>query len=169
MSSDLHSDVRQSSRRALSGEADVRAAVEDVARRATKSLTILTQDLEPSIYDQNSFIEIVKRMVLSRAYSRIRVLVANPHRAVKDGHRLITLGRRLNTYVEFRNVHKDYTDGKDAYVIADDVAIVYRPDASRWEGMTDQFSPAVARRYLAEFDRIWAASIQEPDLRVMHL
>ena len=156
-------------RRVISGHDDVRQAAEEVARLATKSVVIFTHDLEPSIYDQNSFIEIIKRLVLSRAYARIRVLVARPQRAVKDGHKLITLGRRLNSYVEFRNVHKDYMDRTEAYIIADNFAISYRLDATRWDGIADTCSPAVVKRYLADFDRIWAASIQEPELRVVHL
>lgn len=167
--SDKTNKIPTNARRVISGHDDVRQAVEEVARLASKSLVIFTHDLEPSIYDENSFIEIVKRLVLSRAYARIRVLVARPQRAVKDGHRLITLGRRLNSYVEFRNVHKDYMDRTEAYIIADNFAISYRLDASRWDGIADICSPAVAKRYLADFDRIWAASIQEPELRVMHL
>jgi hypothetical protein len=156
-------------RRVISGHDDARQAAEEVARLARKSLVIFTHDLEPSIYDQNSFIEIVKRLVLSRAYARIRVLVARPQRAVKDGHRLVTLGRRLNSYVEFRNIHKDYMDRTEAYIIADDFAISYRLDANRWDGIADTCSPAVAKRYLGDFDAIWAASLQEPELRVVHL
>jgi hypothetical protein len=60
-------------------------------------------------------------------------------------------------------------DRTEAYIIADNFAISYRLDASRWDGIADICSPAVAKRYLADFDRIWAASIQEPELRVMHL
>jgi len=159
----------ENARRVVTGHDDVRVATEEIARLASKSLVIFTQDLEPSIYDQNSFIEIVKRLVLSRAYARIRVLVANPQRAVKDGHKLITLGRRLNSYVEFRNVHKDFKDHHEAYIISDNFAISYRLDASRWDGIADTYSPAVATHYLADFDEIWAASIQEPELRALHL
>lgn len=156
-------------RRVLSGHDDVRQAVEEVARVANRSIVIYTHDLEPSIYDQRSFVDIVKRLVLAKSFARVRVLVANPYKAVKDGHLLVTLGRRLNSYVEFRNVHVDYQGHREAYIISDAMAIAYRLDATRWEGISDTNSPSVAHKYLSEFDEIWAASIQEPELRMMHL
>jgi hypothetical protein len=159
----------ESVRRVLSGHDDVRQAIEEVARIANRSIVIYTHDLEPSIYDQRSFVDIVKRLVLAKSFARVRVLVANPHKAVKDGHLLVTLGRRLNSYVEFRNVHVDYQGRTEAYIISDATAIAYRLDASRWEGISDTYSPGVARKYLKEFDEIWAASIQEPELRMIHL
>lgn len=152
-------------RRLVSSVDEVREAVEDVVSHATRSLAIFTHDLEPKIYDQEGFLEIVKHMVLSRSYARIRVLVVDPMRAIKDGNRFVGLGRRLNTYIEFRNVHEDYRDHPAAFCIADDVALVYRLQASRWEGIADTYEPGKAKKYLRFFDEVWQASEVEPEFR----
>ena len=48
------------------------------------------------------------------------------------GRRLVALGRRLNTFIDFRNLHEDYRkDVHDAYIIADESAVLYRNDRSR--------------------------------------
>ncbi len=154
-----------SSRRVLSSAEEVREAVEEVARSATRSMAIFTHDLEPHIYDQDGFLEIVKHLVLSTSYARIRVLVLDPMRAIKDGNRFVALGRRLNSYIEFRNVHNDYRDHPEAFCIADTSGFVYRLDAGRWDGIADTYEPTIAQRYLRFFDAVWNASDIEPEFR----
>ena len=56
-------------------------------------------------------------MVLKRRYSRIRVLIADPVRAIKNGNQFVYLGRRLNTYIEFRNVREDLRTPPESYCI----------------------------------------------------
>jgi hypothetical protein len=74
-----------------------------VAREAKRRVSIFTHDLEPGIYDDADFLEVIKRLVLSQAYARIRVLIADPTRAIKNGNNFVHLGRRLNTYLEVRH------------------------------------------------------------------
>jgi hypothetical protein len=153
----------------LSTRAEVRAAVVEVASLATRSMVIFTHDLEPDIYDHDDFLETLKRFILARSFARIRVLIVDPSRAMKHGNRFVTIGRRLNSYIEFRNVKEEYRDHPEAFCIADESALVYRVDANRWEGIADTCEPAVARGYLQTFDEIWNASEVSAELRQMHL
>ena len=158
--------AREKGRRwVISTQEEMRLAAIDVASQATRRLSIFTHDLEPGIYDDPDFLEVVKHMVLSRTYSRIRVLIADPNRAIKNGNQFVHLGRRLNTYIEFRNVREDLRTHPEAYCIADDTALVYRLDASRWEGIADTHEPAVAKMYGSNFDEIWQASEVEIEFR----
>ena len=160
----------QGRRWVISGHDETRAAAVEIASQAARSLTIFTQDLEPGIYDHDSFMEVAKRLVLSKRYGRIRLLLADPGRAMRNGNRFVYLARRLNTYIAFRNVHPDYREAHgDAYVIADDQALLYRADASNWEGIADTHAPAVAQRYLTKFDEIWEASEVQAELRDLRL
>ena len=89
----------------------------EVVREASRKVSIFTHDLEPGIYDDPEFLEIVKRLVLSQTYARIRVLIANPARAVKNGNNFVHLGRRLNTYIEFRHVREDLRTHAESWSI----------------------------------------------------
>jgi hypothetical protein len=106
---------------------EVRDAAVKVASCAKRSITILTPDLEPGIYDSPEFLDALKRLVLAKRYARVRVLISEPDRTVRNGNRLIALGRRLNTYLDFRNLHEDYR-GKltGSFIIADETAVLYR-------------------------------------------
>jgi hypothetical protein len=79
------------------------------------------------------------------------------------------MARRLNTYIEFRNVKPEYRTHSEAFLIADEQAIVYRARAESWDGMSDTYEPAVARLYLNTFDTLWNACEIEPELRQLQL
>jgi len=149
----------------ISTRYEMRPAVLEVARAATRKVSIFSHDLEPGIYDNPDFLEVIKRLVLSQSYSRIRVLIADPSRAIKNGNDFVHLGRRLNTYIEFRHVREDLRTHAESFCIADETALVYRLQASRWEGIADTYEPAVAHLYGKMFDEIWLASAVETEFR----
>lgn len=158
--------VRSESRRWIPSTKDeVRNAAVAIANGAKRSLAILTPDLEPGIYDHDDFLDVVKRLVLSKRYAKIRVIVTDPARAIRNGNRFVGVARRLNTYIDLRNAHQDYLGHREALLIADDNALLYRVDAARWEGIADSDDPVVTRRYLDFFDNIWNVSEQGPEFR----
>lgn len=164
------SETRTQGRRwVLSTFEESREAAIQVARVAQRRISIFTQDMDPGIFDYDDFLSAAKRLVLAKSYARIEVLIADPARVVRGGNRLVTLGRRLNTYIEFRNVHENYREHREAFMIADETAVLYRVDASRWEGIADTYEPAVAKRYLGLFHEIWNASVVEQELRELHV
>ena len=99
--------AREKGRRwVISTQEEMRRAAIDVASEASRRLSIFTHDLEPGIYDDPDFLEVVKHLILSQRYARVRVLIADPTRAIKNGNAFVALGRRLNTYIEFRHVRR---------------------------------------------------------------
>lgn len=149
----------------ISTQKEMLEAVIEVSREARRRVSIYTHDLEPGIYDDPDFLEVIKHLVLSQAYARIRVLIADPSRAIKNGNAFVTLGRRLNTYIEFRHVREDLRTHPESFCIADNTALVYRLQASRWEGIADTYEPGVCQHYNAMFDDIWQASEVELEFR----
>ena len=153
----------------ISTQEEMRQAVIKVALEAKRKVSIFTHNLEPGIYDDPELLEIIKRLVLSQTYARIRVLIADPARAVKNGNNFVHLGRRLNTYIEFRHVHEDLRTHSEAFCIADQTALVYRLQAQRWDGITDTYEPAVAKLYGTMFDEIWLESAVEMEFHQLSI
>jgi hypothetical protein len=156
-------------RQVLSTLEEVRAAVVEVVGLANRSLSIMTHDLEPAIYDHDDFLETLKRFILARSFARVRVLIVDPNRVIKTGSRFVNMGRRLNSYIEFRDVKPELREHSQAFCIADEHALVYRARADSWDGMSDTYEPAVARIYLNTFDMLWNACEIEPELRLLQL
>jgi hypothetical protein len=145
---------------------EVRAAVNEIAAGARRLISIYTPDLEPDLYDQTTFLEIIKHFVLTRSFSKVRVLLAEPTRVTRDSNRFVAMGRRLSSCIDIRYVSAQAPPRASAYLIADDQAIMYRMRADTWDGISDVNNPPVARLYLQEFDGIWNASAMDHGLRV---
>jgi hypothetical protein len=146
---------------------EVREASLKVAKSAQRLLSIFTQDLEPLIYGEEPFLEAIKRLVLARSYAKVRVLLADPSRAMVDNNRFLALARRLTSCIDLRAMSPEYPASAGAFIIADDKALVYRLQADRWDGISDMNDPAVVRRYLNFFDEVWQTSMQESQMRQM--
>ena len=137
----------------LTNVAEVRAAVIQVTGVANRTLSIMTHDLEPDVYDHDDFLETLKKFILARTFARVRVLILEPARVVLSASRFVAMGRRLNSYIEFRRVTPDLAAHPEAFFIADEQALVYRARAESWDGMSDTYEPAVARMYLTNSKR----------------
>ena len=150
----------------LTSLAEVRAAVNEIATSAQRLISIYTPDLEPDLYDQTAFLDVIKHFVLTRSFSKVRVLLAEPTRVMRDSNRFVAMGRRLSSCIDIRYVAAQAPQRASAYLIADDKAIVYRMRADTWDGIADANNQPASRLYLQEFDNIWSASFAENGLRV---
>ena len=144
---------------------EYRSAVAEIAKRANRSMSIYTPNLEPLIYDQDMFLEPLKRLVLARGHARLRVLISDPAPVVREGNRFMQMARRLTSFIELRNVPPEFRDNPAAFIIADASAIAYRQQCSKWEGIVEFNDQQIVKRYLAYFDEVWAVSLIQPELR----
>jgi hypothetical protein len=152
-------------RRVVSTLEDYRNAVCEVASGARHSLSIYTPDLEPLLYDQDSFLEPVKRLVLARGHGRVRVLIRDPLRPAREGHRFMQMARRLTSCIVLRSVPGEHRDDSCAYIVADRNAIAYRPNAARWVGFVEHSDQGIDRRHVEHFEKVWACSRIQPGMR----
>ncbi len=148
---------------------EVRSAVMQVTCVANRTLSILTHDLEPDIYDHDDFLETLKKFILARTFARVRVLILEPARVLLSASRFVAMGRRLNSYIEFRRITPELSQHPEAFFIADEHALVYRARAETWEGISDTYEPAVARMYLSKFESLWNACEIEPEIRRLQI
>lgn len=155
--------------RELSTAADNRRAALEIAKLARRQLAIFSRDLEPQVLDTPEMLAAVKQLALSGSQARVRILLIDSTRAIRDGHRLVGLARRLSSYVEIRRPHRDYLDLAEAFMIADEKGLLLRTLATRWEGIVDPSDPLQARERLKLFDEIWQRSHSDPETRQLRI
>lgn len=148
---------------------EVRGAAVQVASTATRMLTMFTQDCEPPVYDQPLFLEAIKRLILARSYAKVRVLIADPARTQFEMSKFIGVARKITSHIEVRHLRADLRNNTSAFLIADDRALLYRLQASRWDGIAEKNDPPVARRYLTYFEEVWEASEPHRELRQIRM
>lgn len=140
-----------------------------MTQQARRSIVILTRDLDHPLYDTPEFEQAAFELARGSQYARIRVLVQDSSRAVKNGHRLVGLAQRLSSRIEIRNPTEEYADVNHAFFVSDQTGYISRKLADRYEG-TANFNDRLAARNLVNFfDEIWERSQQDPQLRRLHL
>ncbi|MDE2235428.1 MAG: hypothetical protein KGL13_09020 [Gammaproteobacteria bacterium] len=160
---------RSPSYRALTSSEENRNAAAELARAAHMHLALFTPDLETAVYDNQDFIDAIQRLALRSRYSKIRILVTDPTSAIKNGHRLIELGRHLSSFIEFRRPSEQHANRTDTFMVIDETGLMYRPLAERYEGYFDPDNAFEARVHLRDFDIIWEQSEAEPEFRRLGL
>lgn len=154
---------------ALATREDSRTAASLLAAQARRQVELFSADLEPFIYDQAAFIEALTQLSISSSRARVRILVKDFERSVKEGHRLVELSRRLSSFVELRKVHSDYQNFNETFLLVDDYGLLLRRHAPRFEGVFSCRAPLEVRRLRAYFDEVWGRSEPDPDVRRLHL
>jgi hypothetical protein len=137
---------------------DVRAATRRAVAGARRLLSIYTLDLEPQLYEQAAFLELIKNFLLSHAFAKVRLLTHRPI-PYTSPNKLAAMRRRLSGHIEIRTVNPQFSARTSGMLIADSKAIVYRAQVASWEGVAGFEQPPIARLYLQEFDEMWIASV----------
>lgn len=145
--------------------AELRAHALALAQQAQRTLCIFTPDLEPWLYDSAAMREACCRLLLARPQNQVRILLRDSGRAVREGHRLLTLARRLPSNMQIRKLRPDQPAEEVAFLLADDRGLLLRPELEQYAGYALYNDPARTHQRQAQFDQAWAYSALDPDLR----
>ncbi|NEV62671.1 hypothetical protein [Thiorhodococcus minor] len=145
------------------------AAIRDfstlMASQARRELLIFGRTLESRLYDQQPFIEAVRRLALARPALSTRILLFDPREAAESGHRLVDLARHLTSRIAIRRVDDDDRDRLDAFLVADERGYVRRRLADTMEAVADFSNPLEARQLRVAFNELWERGTPDAELR----
>ncbi len=148
---------------------DNREFATELVGQATRTLRILTYDLENAIYDNAPFIQAVTTLVKRSRHSKIHILIKESSQAIKNGHRLIELARRFPSFIHLQRPLEEDADSLDAFIVADESGYIYRRDATRPEGIANFHGPLRARQLRKAFDTVWEKSTPDPEMLRLHV
>lgn len=137
--------------------------------QARRTVNITSRNLDPRLYDDSDFIEAARQFAISSPKVVMRILVNDPDLAVKNGHRLIELMRRLSSFIEIRVQGKTFQDYNEASLVIDEQGYIYRLHADRYNAEADYCAPRRARELNKQFELMWQDSVTDPNLRRLHL
>lgn len=147
----------------------IRAAASHMIHQATREGWIFSHDLDAPLYDNHDFLEGIRRLALRGPHVPVRVLLFDAEPAVRKGHRLIELARRLTSRIQIRRIPPELNRHTEAFLLADGRGYVLRPRADVYAGTADFDAPLEARRLRELFDNIWALSDIHQELRRLSL
>jgi hypothetical protein len=148
---------------------ELRMIGQHIAGQTRQSLHIYTRDLDAGLYDNEAFIETLSRLVRRSKYCFIQILLLNSDKAIKDGHRLVYLQQKLDTYIKIRKVDEQHKDYLPAFMVADGHGVIFRQFGDRFEAEVNYNDPSLATNLLKFFTEVWEMSVPDPQLRWLHL
>jgi len=140
-----------------------------MAQQATRSLHIFTYDLDASVFDNQPFIEATKQLAINNPHSKVYILIQEPRNMILYGHRIVELARRISSHIFLHRANDDDRKRLDNFLIADQLGLIRRPHADRYEGIADFNNPQDSRLFLKYFEEAWERSQPDPELRRLHL
>ncbi|HEY0975546.1 MAG TPA: hypothetical protein VGE57_13710 [Solimonas sp.] len=153
----------------LNGRVAFVEALGVVAGDATLELALLSYDLDARVFGDESFVEKVQALALRHHRARIRVLVNATERTMHRAHRLVELGRRLTSRIEFRQLPDDEKAVIEEYLVADEKGVLQRDANDRLEARHYAYAPLEARRRLKAFNALWDVSVPARELGELRL
>jgi GNAT superfamily N-acetyltransferase len=143
-------------------------AMLQVVTETRRELCIYSRDLDPAVLNTNVLLDALRALCL-RPGAHIRVLVQDTSRAVKDGHRLIELARRLPSSIEFRCPQAEDLQYIGAFVVNDNFGFLARSFGDRFECEGDLYHIAEQAKLKRYFSEVWERSRLASEFRRLSL
>jgi len=140
-----------------------------LVNQARYTLYIVSRELDHKLYDNDGFYNTVKQLATSNPKAKIRILIQNSDKAVKQGHRLIDLSRKLSSFITIRLQGKHFKEFNEAWLIVDSKAWIRRAHADKYSSDVDYSAAQQLREIEKTFTNMWDESIDDPNLRRLSL
>ena len=152
----------------LDNRSDCIEAVKTLVLGCVARLHLVTQRLEPELYNHAEVYEHLSELAASNRNAEIHIIAQDTRVAANQGHYLINLAQKLPTCVKIRTtvtpLHRNF---RESWLIADDSAYLRLRNPDRYEGYYELDNRLESRSYLERFTEMWEAS--EPDQNTRRL
>ena len=152
-----------------SGSTEFLTRLVEMTRSARMHISLLSQTLDRRIYGNEDFLTPLQSFLLQHERARLRVLVRTPEAAMRSGHRLVELGRKLSSRVEFREIQPEHRVIEREYVIVDERSLLLRESPQELDARYYSDAPMLAREQLREFENLWQESPPSAELRALRI
>jgi len=140
-----------------------------LVKQAHHSIDIFTQDLDAAIYNNKEFEEALFKLSKKHPSTRIRILVQDSGKAIRNGHRLIYMAQTLTSSIAIHNPSRQHSDEKCSYLVVDKLGLLYRVNARdrNYRANVNFMSPRRAGKLRDFFDEVWEHST--PDIQTRRI
>lgn len=145
------------------------AAALSLIQQSRYKIDIFTHNLDPHILDKAEIADAISKFIRISPKSRLRILLADPALAIKQGHRLIELSRKFSSFIAIRQINQDFINTPYCFLMVDDKALIYRPHASQYQGFVNYNARLECRQHQEFFDDVWECSEPASELRQLFI
>lgn len=153
----------------LDGVEDFNRATAALVGQTRRELYIVTPDFEPERYNNDAFADAISAFARRSRHSDVRILLGDPTIAVRWGHRVVTLARRLPTRLRIRQLDENDFERAEAFIVADDIGLLRRDSMDGYNGSLAARAIPHAQRASQRFTELWERSRSIADFRILDI
>ena len=120
-----------------------------------------------AIYNNDDFIDHIYNLATRPPGAKVRILVQDSSKAVKNGHRLIRIAQRLTSSVLIRNPPQIHKDDRSSFMTVDAYGMLYRVrgDTNNYEASINFMTPRRVKKLNEFFDKSWGHGTRDQKVR----
>lgn len=151
----------------LSNVDDNRNAAISLVSQARLNINIFTQDMDDAIYNNDDFIDHIFNLATRHPGAKVRILVQDSSKAVKNGHRLIRIAQRLTSSILIKNPPQIHKDDRSSFMTVDAYGMLYRVrgDSNNYEASVNFMTPRRVKKLNEFFDKSWGHGTRDQKVR----
>lgn len=154
----------------LDGRSDCKRAARDLILLARQRVYIISQKLEPEIYNTREIYQHLLELPTSNRKADIRIIAHDTRVAANQGHYLITLAQKLSSFVQIRTtVTREDRQFPESWLIVDDMAYMRIRNPALYEGNVETDNRLETRAYADRFESIWESCEVDQNTRRLSL
>jgi hypothetical protein len=153
----------------LQGPTQFRQASLLIVSQTKRQLHIVTPDFEPDRFNNVEFADALSHFARRSQYAEVRILVGNPLIAIRWGHQVVSMARRLTSSIHVRRLNAEDFDPEEAWIVADDIGLLRRDSSQELVGMLSAKAIPQAQQKNRRFAEWWERSHEVPEFREMYL
>lgn len=148
----------------LSSLEEIQFHLQNMIAQASHKVRILSPDLEHSWYDNDGFADMLSRFARSSRFAEVRILVHDIEPAIKNGHSILELARRLSSKILIRRSDSLQDSKLDHFLLADNSGLISKNGQDHFAS-ANYNSRYRVKLYAEAFDQIWHRSQLPIELR----
>lgn len=159
-----------SSSQLLSGRSDCKQAVIDLILMANQSVYLITQKLEPELYNDKTIHQHLVSLATHNRKTDIRIIAHDTRSAASNGHYLINLAQRLPTFAQIRHtVTPAHKRLGESWLIVDNQHFLRIRNLARYEANLEVNNRLECKSLVETFIDIWETSQPDQNTRRLSL
>lgn len=144
--------------------------VVSLIEQAKNSIALLSQNLEPSLYNQTEVCQAIQALITKNRKAKIRIICKNTQQATHQGHCLINLAQNLSSFIELRKPNtKEIQQFQQSWLLIDDMAYCKIKNIERYIGTASFNQKLIVKESLDFFNHAWENSEVDQQTRRLSL
>jgi hypothetical protein len=155
----------------LDGVEDFNRATKALLQQARREVYILTPDFEPERYNNMEFRDALSAFMRTSRYTDTRILLGDPTIAVRWGHKVVSLAKRMTSKLQIRQLSEEDFQSlrNEAWIVADDICLLRRDGMDGYQGSLAARAIPHAQRASQRFLELWERAGDIPDFRTLNI